>query len=156
MCWVPVIPIFLRLLIYFEIGGGKDRERERQNPKQAQGCQSRAQCGVQPINHEIMTWAKTKSRMLNQLSHHGTVDPFFFFNFFLPKYLSFLQHTSFFFNKSHYFFIQPIFLESLQDMVVTTYYRYSIDPVYSHRDYNSEEHEIRAPNGQLCSSYSSL
>ena len=51
---------------------GKGRERKRENPKQAPCCQHRAWCWSPSMNHEIMTWAESKSWILNQLSHPGT------------------------------------------------------------------------------------
>ena len=48
----------------------REGQRERENPKQALHCQHRAQLGAsQVMNPEIMTGAKTKSLMLNWLSH---------------------------------------------------------------------------------------
>ena len=45
--------------IYFEREstnrGGAQRERERENPKQALGCQAEPNMGLDPINCEIMT-----------------------------------------------------------------------------------------------------
>ena len=45
------------------------KEGERENPKQAL-------CDMQldPLNHDIMTCAKIKSRSLNQLSHPGALE----------------------------------------------------------------------------------
>ena len=38
-------------------------------PSRLQRCQCRAQNRLEPMNHEIMTWANIKNRMLNRLSH---------------------------------------------------------------------------------------
>ena len=38
--------------------------------------------GLELMNCEIMTWAETKSQMLNQLSHAGTLALFTFNYFF--------------------------------------------------------------------------
>ena len=46
-------------------------ERERENPKQALSS-AKPDTGLKLMNRGIMTWAKIKSRMLNQLSHPGT------------------------------------------------------------------------------------
>ena len=46
----------------------RGREKERQNPK-AKGAEP--DVGLKPMNCEIMTGAKIKSRMLNRLSHLG-------------------------------------------------------------------------------------
>ena len=48
---------------------GRGRERGRENPKQAL---LGFHIGLEPMNCEIMTWTKTKSQMLNWLSHPGT------------------------------------------------------------------------------------
>ena len=50
---------------------GAEREREIENPKQVLHCQCRVCCG-ELTNCEIMTWAETKSWMLNWLSHPGS------------------------------------------------------------------------------------
>ena len=42
-----------------QVGEGQE-ERERENPKQAPGCQHRAQHGLKPTNHEIMTRAEVR------------------------------------------------------------------------------------------------
>ena len=71
------------MFIYFwernrvRVGEGQ-KEGETQNPKQAPGCEHRAQCGAlthEPWDHDlsqsqIMTWAKV--RHLNWLKHPGT------------------------------------------------------------------------------------
>ena len=46
---------------------------ERESPKQALHC-----AGLNPRNSEIMTWAKIKSRMLNQLGHPCTPRVLYF------------------------------------------------------------------------------
>ena len=43
-----------------QVGEGQ-KERERENRKQARHCQCRPRHGLEPMNHEIMTWAKTES-----------------------------------------------------------------------------------------------
>ena len=48
-----------------------EADREGENPKQTLCYQHRAWCGAQSPDHEIMTWAEIKSRMLNRLSHPG-------------------------------------------------------------------------------------
>ena len=54
---------------------GRDREQERENPKEASYWQQRARHGArshQPelaLNSEIMTWAEIKSQALKWLSH---------------------------------------------------------------------------------------
>ena len=55
-----------------QVEGEVEREGERENPKQAL-CAASAEpnMGFNPQSHEIMTWAKTKSQMLNRLSHPG-------------------------------------------------------------------------------------
>ena len=50
-------------------GGGAERERETQNPKQALGCQHRARRGAQ--THGLQDRDLSQSRLLNRLSHPG-------------------------------------------------------------------------------------
>ena len=58
---VPFIFYFLSLFIYFEretawLGGGPEREGERENPKRAPHCQCRVPCGSQthqPWDHNL-------------------------------------------------------------------------------------------------------
>ena len=45
-------------------GGGAERGRE---------SQAGSELSTQSTSHEIMTWAETKSQMLNRLSHPGTL-----------------------------------------------------------------------------------
>ena len=70
--------IFFTFIYFWEterqstIGGGAEREKETQNPKQApgSGCQRRARHGARthkPWYHDL-----SQSRMLKQLSHPGT------------------------------------------------------------------------------------
>ena len=54
--------IFLKFIYLFW-------EREREDPKQAQRWQW--DVGLEPTNHEIMTWAEIQIQMLNWLSHPG-------------------------------------------------------------------------------------
>ena len=64
----PCMLIFLN--VYFFWGRwGIEREGVRENPKQTLCWQH---MGLEPTNHEIMTWAETKSQTLNWLSHPGT------------------------------------------------------------------------------------
>ena len=56
------------MLIYLFWGEGGQRERERNNPKQAHAASAKPNVGLYVANHETMTWAKTKSRRFNQLS----------------------------------------------------------------------------------------
>ena len=51
--------------------GEGQRGRERISSKFHTLCKCGAQHGARYHNHEIVTWAKIKSQMLNQLSHHG-------------------------------------------------------------------------------------
>ena len=55
--------------IYFERDrtGEEQRERETENPKQAlcSQCRGEPNAGLEPTNHEIMTCAEIKSRMLD-------------------------------------------------------------------------------------------
>ena len=52
------------------VGEGQ-RERKRENPKQVPHCQRTAQRRAWS-HYETTTWAKTKSQILNWLSHPGT------------------------------------------------------------------------------------
>ena len=51
--------------------GGAEREGDR-IPSRLHAVSTEPDAGLEFMNHEIMTWAKTKSRALNQLSHPGT------------------------------------------------------------------------------------
>ena len=51
--------------------GEQQRERERQNPKQAPAVSAEPNVGLKLMNSEIMIRAEIKSQMLNQLSHPG-------------------------------------------------------------------------------------
>ena len=66
--------LFFKFIYLFlterEWGRGREREAERENPKQALHGQHGA-CSSNSTNHEIMTWAETKSWMLNQMRHPG-------------------------------------------------------------------------------------
>ena len=71
---LPSFVFFFLKFIYFgergrEYEQGKGRERERENPKQAP-CHRQSNAGLDPANHEIMTWAESKIWML-WLSHPG-------------------------------------------------------------------------------------
>ena len=63
--------------------GQRDRGRER-IPSRALHCQCRASVGLELTNHEIITWAKTRSWMLYPLSYPGSLEQVnsFFFNLF--------------------------------------------------------------------------
>ena len=56
-------------------GCEQERGRERENSKQAPHCQRKAHgdSGLDFMNHEITSWAKIKSQMLNPLSHPGVL-----------------------------------------------------------------------------------
>ena len=58
-CW------FLDVYLFWE------REREREREREFQVGSTLSHTGLKPTNHEIMTWGKIKSRMLNPLSHPG-------------------------------------------------------------------------------------
>ena len=60
--------LFYFFTLFWEGGG---------DPKQAPSWQCRARCGFDLTNHKIMTWAETKSWMLNRLNHPGTPSYFF-------------------------------------------------------------------------------
>ena len=76
-CWV-VFFFFFPFKDSFEIesmqaGGGAEGKNLKQTTSWAWN-----QLGAQSHNPEIMTWAKTKSGMLNQLNHLRTKKKFFF------------------------------------------------------------------------------
>ena len=48
---------------------GRSRGKGRENISSRLYTEHGAQCGFQSHNPEIMTWAKTKSQLLNQISH---------------------------------------------------------------------------------------
>ena len=64
--------MFIHLFFQREkaIQGGSQKE----NPKQALHWEF-CNAGLELMNQEIMTWAKTKSQMLNQVSHPGASMP---------------------------------------------------------------------------------
>ena len=62
----------------------RDRERETENP-QVGSALAEPDAGLDLTNCEIMTWAETKSQMLNQLSHPGASKDFIYF-FYLKKF----------------------------------------------------------------------
>ena len=64
---------FKFIYLYWERERAWAGEGRGENPKQALRCQCRAQHGLNLMNHEIMTWAKTKSWILTRLSHPGTL-----------------------------------------------------------------------------------
>ena len=48
------------------------RERRKDRiPSRLQTVSTEPKAGLDPTNREIMTWAKIKGQMLNQLSHPG-------------------------------------------------------------------------------------
>ena len=60
--------------------GGAEREREGEREKESQAgsalslwspVSAEPDVGLELTNHEIMTWAETKSQMLNGRSHPG-------------------------------------------------------------------------------------
>ena len=66
--------IFFNFYLFFRQrqimnGGGSERERETQNPKQAPGSELSAQCGA--CTHRLQDHDLSGSQMLNQLSHPG-------------------------------------------------------------------------------------
>ena len=71
---------FLHLFIYFEKrereqGRGRQRGKDRENPKQVLCTVTKEpDVGLEPMNCEMMTWAKTKSLFLNKLNHPGDPD----------------------------------------------------------------------------------
>ena len=54
-----------------ETGWAGEGQRETENESQTE-----SEAGFKLTNHEIMTWAKTKSQMFNQLSHPGASSVF--------------------------------------------------------------------------------
>ena len=60
-------------------GGGVGRGRERGRiPSRLCTVSPEPDAGLEPTNREIMTWAETKSRTLNRLSHPGAPIKHFF------------------------------------------------------------------------------
>ena len=66
----PISIIFLSLFIYFE-RRGRERWRKRISSR-LHTVSTEPDEGLDPMNHEIMTWAKIKSWMLNHLRYPGT------------------------------------------------------------------------------------
>ena len=83
--WTSVIKLFSLIKnIFFWVrvhkqGRGRERERERERESQADSTLSVQSpvWGLNPRNCEVMTWAKTKSRRLNRLSHPGASQSLF-------------------------------------------------------------------------------
>ena len=85
LAWIiQTAPTFI-LYIYLERererdstsrGGAEkpDREREREREREKIPSSTEPDVGHEPMNCEIMTWAKTNSWMLNWLSHPGVPD----------------------------------------------------------------------------------
>ena len=69
ICFYPTENKAFLKKIFWESTGEGQREGERES--QASSVPS-AQTPIQGLNHDIMTWAKIKSQMLNRLSHPGT------------------------------------------------------------------------------------
>ena len=67
------LAFFLSLCIYFEKGcGGAEREGERERiSSRLRTVRAEPNAGLKLTNCDNMTWAKTKSRRLNQLTHPG-------------------------------------------------------------------------------------
>ena len=57
---------FSNAYLFWE-SGERQRERERENPKQP----AKPDAGLNIPNREIVTWAEIKSQMLHELSHLG-------------------------------------------------------------------------------------
>ena len=52
--------------------GGAERRRERESQAGSElSMHCEADTGLDPMNHEMVTWAKSKSQMLNWLNHPG-------------------------------------------------------------------------------------
>ena len=49
-------------------GGGAETEGERES-QAVSAVSPEPDVGLNPMNHEVMTWAEIKGRMFNQLSH---------------------------------------------------------------------------------------
>ena len=60
---------FIGLLIYFERAGEEQKEKEKERIGTVSG---EPNVELKLMKCEIITWAKIKSQMLNQLSHPGT------------------------------------------------------------------------------------
>ena len=75
--------LFFFMFIYFEreCEWGRGTERGRQRESQAGSTLSaKPDVRLKLVNHEIMTWAETKSQLLNRLNHRGTPVGAFFLN----------------------------------------------------------------------------
>ena len=77
----------VRASVYALVGEGQ-RERERENPKQAE-----PNAGLHLTNREIVAWAEMKSQMLKWLSHPGALV--FFFDLFSSGIGLFFCHCDF-------------------------------------------------------------
>ena len=70
--------LFIFLCLFFERereskpGRGRYKGRERSQAGSMLSGEGLTQAGLEPMNREILTLAKSKSQMLNQLSHPGT------------------------------------------------------------------------------------
>ena len=69
------------LSLFWETERERERERERagdgggerEGERESQERDREPDTGLEPTNHEIMTWAKIKRQTLNRLSHPGTL-----------------------------------------------------------------------------------
>ena len=90
------------LCIFFKVhfwwGKRESREGQRRReriPSRLHTVSPEPDVGLDPMSHEIMTWAKTKSRMLNRLSHLGAPVHFRFILFTCLLCLSFAPQNGF-------------------------------------------------------------
>ena len=58
--------------------GGAEKETEKISSRLCT-VSAEPSMGLEPTNHEIMSWAKTKSQILNRLSHSGAPAEYFHF-----------------------------------------------------------------------------
>ena len=65
--------MFIYLFWETRVSGGRaEREGDRESQAGSAAVSTEPDVGLKPTNHEIMTWAKTKSQMFNLLSLPGS------------------------------------------------------------------------------------
>ena len=118
---------FSCLFTYFErekesgAGGGAERERSKRIPSKLCAFSAESDTGLDPMNHEIMHWAKIKNQILSRLNHpsNSGMD---FFSFIINGFIQLLESVHLVFSPNleifiaylcEYFFRSIFFLLSL-------------------------------------------
>ena len=87
MCAFKFIDLFWeRVREHARTQEGEGQGEERENQSRLCIVSAKPHVGLELTNHEIMTWAETKSLMLNQLSHPGSL--YIFFSFYIYCFIA--------------------------------------------------------------------